>query len=112
MLRGDFLGYVDLDGDGFNFFGDYAFKDQGKIDTKGIKARLVWVLANDITFIAVTNYKDNENRTFLDVNAAPVNQLVNCQGVDASTFTQEFRLNAESERSRWVVGFYYLNIDN
>lgn len=97
---GDFLGYDDPDGAGFTFSGDYAFNDQGKIDTKGINARLARVLANDMTFISVTNDKDNEKRTFLDVNAAPVNQLINCQGADASTFTQEFRLNAKSERSR------------
>mgnify|MGYP006314206937 CR=1 FL=1 len=109
---GDFFGYIDPDGDGYSFSGDFAFKDQGQIDTKGLNARLVWDLANELTFVSVTDYKDFEKKMFLDVDAGPVNQLVNYQGVDATTFTQEFRLNAETERSRWVAGFYYLNIDN
>jgi iron complex outermembrane receptor protein len=109
---GDFFGYIDPDGDDFTFSGDFAFKDQGQIDTKGLNARLVWDLANEMTFISVTDYKDYEKKMFLDVDAAPVNQLVNYQGVDASTLTQEFRLNGETDRTRWVAGFYYLNIDN
>jgi iron complex outermembrane receptor protein len=109
---GDFFGYVDPDGDGFTFSGDFAFKDQGSIDTSGLNVRFEWDLASEMTFISVTDYKDYEKKMFLDVDAAPVNQLVNYQGVDASTLTQEFRLNAETDRSRWVVGFYYLDIDN
>jgi iron complex outermembrane receptor protein len=65
-----------------------------------------------MTFIAVSDYKDFEKKMFLDVDSAPVNQLVNYQGADANTFTQEFRLSGETDRTRWVAGFYYLNIDN
>ncbi len=109
---GDFFGYIDPDGDGFSFSGDFAFKDQGQIDTEGVNARFEWDLANEMTFIAVSDYKNYEKKMFLDVDSAPVNQLVNFQGADATTFTQEFRLSAEADRTRWVVGFYYLNIDN
>ncbi|MGA0104592.1 MAG: TonB-dependent receptor, partial [Steroidobacteraceae bacterium] len=47
----------------------------------------------------------------IDVDSAPVNQLANYAGVDATSLTQEFRLNGESDRMRWVAGLYYLNID-
>ena len=40
-----------------------------------------------------------------------MNQLANYAGVDATSFTQEIRLNWESDRSRYLAGFYYLNID-
>ena len=49
---------------------------------------------------------------FIDVDSAPVNQLANYAAVDADSFTQELRLNGENDRSRWVAGFYYLNIDS
>lgn len=41
-----------------------------------------------------------------------MNQLANYAGVDADSFTQELRFNGETDRSRWVAGFYYLNIDS
>jgi iron complex outermembrane receptor protein len=63
-------------------------------------------------FTSVTDYKDYEKLLFIDVDAAPVNQLANYAGVDADTFSQEFRLNGETDRMRWVAGLYYLNIDN
>lgn len=109
---GDFFGYIDPDGDDFTFSGDFAFKDQGQVDTWGINARFEWDVSEHMKFVSISDYKDYEKRLFLDVDAAPVNQLVNYQGVDANTFTQEFRLSGETERMRWVAGFYYLNIDN
>lgn len=45
-------------------------------------------------------------------DAAPANQLANYAGVDATSFTQEFRINGETEKSRWVAGLFYLTIDN
>ena len=65
-----------------------------------------------MTFTSITDYKDYEKLLFIDVDSAPVNQLANYAGVDASSFTQELRLNGETDRSRWVAGFYYLNIDS
>lgn len=109
---GDFFGYIDPDGDDFTFSGDFAFKDQGQVDTWGINARFEWDISDGMKFVSISDFKDYEKRLFLDVDAAPVNQLVNYQGVDANTFTQEFRLSGETDRMRWVTGFYYLNIDN
>ena len=49
---------------------------------------------------------------FIDVDSAPINQLANYAAVDGSSITQEFRFNGETDTSRWVAGFYYLNIDS
>ena len=78
----------------------------------GINVRCDWDLPNGVKFVSISDYKNYEKLLFLDVDAAPVNQLVNYQGVDADTFTQEFRINGETDRMRWVAGLYYLNIDN
>lgn len=109
---GDFFGYRDPDGDDFTFSGDFAFGNQGETETSGANLRVSWDLANGMRFTSVTDYKDYEKLLFIDVDSAPVNQLANYAGVDATTFTQEFRLNGETDRMRWVAGLYYLNIDN
>ncbi|MFK8021132.1 MAG: TonB-dependent receptor, partial [Pseudomonadales bacterium] len=109
---GDFFGYTDPDGDDFTFSSDFAFEDQGSTETTGINARVEWELADGLLLTSVTDFKDYEKLLFIDVDSAPANQLANYAGVDATSFTQEFRLNGETDRSRWVAGFFYLTIDN
>ena len=109
---GDWFGYRDPDGDDFTFSGDFAFDGQGDTETSGANLRIYWDMDNGMRFTSVTDYKDYEKLLFIDVDSAPVNQLANYAGVDAQTFTQEFRLNGETDRMRWVAGIYYLYIDN
>jgi iron complex outermembrane receptor protein len=108
----DFFGYIDPDGEDFDTSGDFAFSDSGFMDTFGANLRLEWELNNGVLLTSVTDYKDYEKLLFIDVDSAPVNQAANYAGVDASSFTQEIRLNGETDRMRWVAGFYYLNIDS
>lgn len=108
---GDFFGYIDADGDDFDFSSDFAFGDSGETETAGLNARLEWTLANGMNLTSITDFKDYEKLLFIDVDSAPANQLANYAGVDATSLTQEVRLNWEADRSRYVAGFYYLNID-
>lgn len=108
----DFFGYIDPDGDDFTTSSDFAFEDQGETETWGINGRMEWELSNGALVTAITDYKEYEKLLFIDVDSAPVNQLANYAGVDASSFTQEIRINGESEDMRWVAGFFYLNIDS
>ena len=110
MPGGDLFGYLDPDGDDFTFNGDFAFEDQGSVETFGINFKLVKTIG-DMNFTSVTDYKDYERQQWIDVDSAPVNQLANFSGVDATSFTQELRLDGETDRSRWVLGAFYLNID-
>lgn len=107
---GDLFGYLDPDGDDFSFNGDFAFDDQGSVETYGINFKLVKTFG-DMNLTSVTDYKDYERQQWIDVDSAPVNQLANFSGVEATSFTQELRLDGETDRSRWVLGAFYLNID-
>jgi len=108
----DFFGFIDPDGDGFTTSSDFAFEDNGYMDTFGINVRLEWELSNGLLLTSISDFKDYEKLLFIDVDSAPVNQAVNYAGIDATSFTQEVRLNGETDRTRWVAGFYYLNIDS
>jgi len=107
----DFFGYLDPDGDDFTFSSDFAFDDQGSTENSGFNARVEYEFDSGMSFVSVTDSKSYEKKLFIDVDAAPVNQLANYGSVDATSFTQEFRLSGGSERTDWVVGAYYLNID-
>jgi iron complex outermembrane receptor protein len=109
---GDFFGYKDPDGEDFTTSGDFAFADQGETQTWGLNGRIEHQLTDNILITSVTDFKDYEKLLFIDVDSAPVNQLANYAGVDATSFTQELRANGETDRSRWVMGFYFLNINS
>ena len=108
---GDFFGYRPS-GEDFSFSGDFAFKDHGFTESSGLNAKVTWDVSDTTTFTSVTDWKRYEKLLFIDVDAAPANQLANYAGVDADSFTQEFRLNGETTNSSWVAGLYYLFIDN
>ncbi len=108
----DFFGYIDPDGEDFDTSGDFAFEDQGHVDTWGINGRVEWVLANGATVTSVTDFKDYEKLLFIDVDSAPANQSANYAALDATSFTQEIRVNGATDTMRWLAGFYYLNIDS
>ncbi len=110
----DFFGYKDPDGDDFTFSGDFAFDDSGHTETTAFQLRNEFDMAGGSgpTLTTIVDYKEYEKLLFIDVDSAPVNQLVNYAGVDADSLTVETRLNGESENSRWVAGLYYLNIDS
>lgn len=108
----DFFGYRDADGDDLTFNSDFAFEDQGNIDTWGVALRVEYDINDNLSLTSISDFKDYEKLLFLDVDAGPANQSVNYAGIDATSFTQELRLNGTADRTRWVAGLYYLNIDN
>ena len=107
----DFFGYLDPDGKDFLTSGDFAFADSGFTDTWGLNGRVEYQLTDSMMLTLVTDHKDYEKLLFIDVDSAPVNQLANYAGVDATSFTQEVRLTGQTQNSNWVLGLYYLNID-
>ncbi len=108
---GDFFGYIDPDGEDWTFSGDFAFEDSAHTETVGFAIRVEWDLSDSMTFTSITDWKDYDKLLFIDVDSAPVNQSANYAGVDADSLTQEFRLNGSTDKTAWVAGFYYLNID-
>lgn len=108
----DYFGYIDPDGEGWNTEGDFAFADSGMTETTGANLRIEHEMSDTLLFTSVTDFKDYQKLLFIDVDSAPLNQLANYAGVDATSLTQEFRLNGETDNMRWVLGFYYLNIDS
>ena len=109
---GDFFGWIDPDGAGNLFASDFAFKNQGHVDTWGLNLRAKVDLNDSITLSSVTDYKSFKKLLFIDVDAGPANQLANYGNVDATSFTQELRLNGKADRMTWAAGVYFLHIDN
>jgi iron complex outermembrane receptor protein len=108
----NFFGYIDPDGSGPLFSSDFAFKNQGHVETYGVNLRGRIDLSDSVTLSSVTDYKHFGKLLFIDVDSSPANQLANYGGVSAHSFSQELRLNGKTSNLNWVFGLYYLNIDD
>ena len=108
----DVFGYSDRDGADFDTSSDFAFDDINSLKTYGGNGKISWDLNSSITLTSITDYKKFEKFNILDVDGSATDWFQFVSSMDAESISQEVRLNGETERMRWVLGLYYLNIDN
>ena len=63
------------------------------------------------TLVAVLNYSDQDKITSLDVDSGPGPHIIVMGDSELDWYTQELRLEGETDRSRWIAGTYYMMID-
>ena len=103
----DFFGY---NSGGDPFKGSYDFDGYKEVDLSALTVNVDWDLGN-FTLVSITNYQDIEHKYGEDSDASP-NDVYNYEADDdVDQISQEFRLSWDGERSRSVVGLYYMDID-
>ena len=101
------LGYIDNDGDVYE--GDYDRDGHNKLETEGYTATLNWD-AENFTLISITDYSTVERDYIEDSDASPVPFFNFYLSTDAEQFSQEVRVNGQTDEMDWVAGVYYLDI--
>ncbi len=104
----NFNGYIDTDGD--VFAGDYDKQGHNDLETYGFSGTLKWDFGN-LTLTSISDFQSVERDYIEDTDATPLADFNFFLSTDSEQFSQELRLASELERTRWVVGFYYLDID-
>ena len=103
----DFFGY---NSGGDPFKGSYDFDGYKKVDLSALTLNVDWEIG-EFNLVSITNYQDIDHEYAEDSDASP-NDVYNYQADDdVQQFSQEIRLSWEGDRSRSVVGVYYLDID-
>lgn len=105
----DAHGYREPDNDPFKgSFDEEGFKER---EISGATIKLTTDL-NGITLTSITDYFTMERNYRDDTEASPRTSTIFYTDQDLDQFSQELRLNGESDRLNWTVGLYYLDIDN
>lgn len=89
---------------------DFAFDDLNSTDQYGVQGKITWQ-TDLFTLTSISDYKDFEKFQGITADGGPASTVEALFDAGAETFTQELRLNGELDRTRWVAGLYYLNID-
>ncbi len=80
-------------------------------DHYGVTGTVTWnTSVGEVT--SITDWQDFKKRYLEDTDASPLQLFDFFQDMDSNQFSQELRLRGETDRTRWVVGAYYLNIDS
>ena len=101
------LGYIDNDGDVYE--GDYDRDGHNKLETEGYTATLKWD-AEHFTLTSITDYSTVERDYIEDSDASPAPFFNFFLTTDAEQFSQEVRVNGQTDTMDWVAGVYYLDI--
>ena len=102
------LGYLDNDGD--VFAGDYDDPGYNDLETSGISGTLKWG-GDNMTLTAITDFSSVERIYIEDSDASPISFFNFYLTTDVEQFSQEIRLDGETDKLKWVTGLYYLNLD-
>lgn len=105
----NFNGYCDSDRD--NFAGDFDKLGFNDLETYGISGTFKWTLNNGVELTSITDFQSVERDYIEDSDASPFTDFHFFLNTDSEQWSQEIRLNGETDRFKWVTGFYYLNID-
>ena len=104
----DAFGYVEPDGDPHT--GAFDFIGLFEREVYNLQGKLSWEL-DDFTVTSITDYfKMNKDLTE-DIDGSPLNQVTFEANEEREQFSQELRINGETDRTSWVAGFYYLDFD-
>ena len=105
---GVFPGYRDADGDTYTQSQD--FPNFRKVEMTDLSAQINWDIGN-VTLTSITDYQDIDHLYSEDSDASPNSIYEYVQADNVQQISQEIRLSWEGEKSRSVVGLYYLDID-
>ena len=107
-LYTNFNGYCDGDGD--NFAGDYDKLGHNDLETYGFTGTMKWQLGDNL--LTVIMDRQGVERDYIeDSDASPHADFNFFLNTDAEQWSTEVRLDGETDRLRWVAGYYYLDID-
>lgn len=81
-------------------------------DNTSVTARFDYSMNNETEFTSITNYMALDKFYDEDGDALAVPVLTFQTFVDWKQFSQEFRFAGSTDKSRWQVGAYYLDMEN
>ena len=103
----DVFGYRDPDDDPWT--GSWDNTGPYKRDIQNYQAKLNWEINDGLTLVSITDYSELEKFNVEDTDASPFAQVGFEESEDRVQFSQELRIEGETDRTTWLAGLYYLD---
>ena len=109
----DIDGYRDPDLDDLTIRSDFSESDTNKYSLTGATAKFTWDIGDtDMVLTSITDFKHTTKDDFLDTEGSPSNSTIFYALAEGDQWSQELRLNGNTDRMRWVAGGFFLSIEN
>lgn len=105
------LGYDEVDDNTDPYRGSFDRAGFNELDTEGFSATVNWDINESMTLTSISDYSTVERVYMEDSDASPARVFNFFLTTDSEQLSQELRLSGETDRTRWVVGAYYLDLD-
>ncbi len=105
----DALGYKDTDGSPCK--GSYDRDGRLRIENLGGSGTLQWALTDTVNLTSVTAFEHFERFFEEDTEMSPFPLINPTFSAEIDQFTQELRVDGETDRMRWLLGFFYYDQD-
>jgi iron complex outermembrane receptor protein len=92
------------------YTGTYNNPGYNDLETDGYSATLNWSFDN-FNLVSITDYSKVTRKYIEDSDASPVQAFNFFLNTDAEQWSQEIRLSGETDKFKWVTGFYYLGLE-
>ncbi len=76
-----------------------------------LKLNVEYEFDSDLRLVSLTGYHDLERKGLIDFSGAPYEILLQDLDGDIESFSQELRLEGETDRMKWLLGAYYAKDD-
>lgn len=105
----NFNGY--RDGDGDVFAGDYDAFGHQDMESYGGSVTVNWEINERLKLVSISDFQHIDRDYREDSDASPIADFNFFLSTDADQWSQELRLEGEMDRTHWVAGFFYLNVE-
>jgi iron complex outermembrane receptor protein len=100
----DVFGYRDNDNNPWH--GEFDREGDVVVDSWGLSGKLEWRFDN-FDVVSITAFEKVSRLQEEDTDATPFPLLIPTFGADTDQITQELRISGDTDRMRWLGGFYY-----
>ena len=104
------LGYLEVDDNTDPYNGSFDVPGFNELETEGFAATIDWNISDSMTLTSITDFSTVDRNYIEDSDASPARVFNFFLTTDSEQFSQEIRLDGATDRFRWLVGAYYLDL--
>lgn len=105
------LGYTEVDANTDPYNGSWDIPGFNELETEGFSANLTWDVSDDMTLTSITDFSTVEREYIEDSDGSPARVFNFFLTTDTEQLSQEIRLDGSTDRTRWLIGAYYLDLE-
>lgn len=93
-----------------NTLASEPIRPAAELDLFGFSANVSWSITDELEFMSITAYRDQEGFWSRDEDGSPIEIVSTVNDFEQDQFSQEFQLKGQSfdQKMNWILGLFYI----